>query len=131
VPDSGLVPGGRRPGDRSFQEAGAQREIGCWVLDEAHCLSKWGHDFRPDYLYVGRFMRTLAQRQGGTIPPIACFTATAKRDVIEEIGESFRRETGTELIRYDGGVERDNLRFEVRIVGAHGPPFNLVESLRP
>ncbi len=104
---------------KSFRNAVLQREIGCWVLDEAHCLSKWGHDFRPDYLYVGRFIRELAKEQAGALPAIACFTATAKRDVIDEIVEFFRRETGTELIRYEGGVERDNLHFEVQTVGAH------------
>ena len=76
---------------RSFRNAILQREIGCWVLDEAHCLSKWGHDFRPDYLYVGRFIRELAKAQGGALPPIACFTATAKKDVIAEIVEYFRK----------------------------------------
>lgn len=96
---------------RAFRNALLQREIGCWVLDEAHCLSKWGHDFRPDYLYVGRFIREVAKEQGGALPAITCFTATAKKDVIAEIVDYFRRETGTELIRYEGGVERDNLTF--------------------
>lgn len=103
----------------AFKKAALQREIGCWVLDEAHCLSKWGHDFRPDYLYVGRFIKELAVKQGGVAPAIACFTATAKRDVIEEIVEYFRSETGTELFRYVGGVERDNLTFTVQTVGIH------------
>jgi ATP-dependent DNA helicase RecQ len=63
----------------SLADAISQREIGCWVFDEAHCLSKWGHDFRPDYLYAARFIREFAQKQQTPIPPIACFTATAKR----------------------------------------------------
>ncbi len=50
--------------NRSFRDAIAQREIGCWVFDEAHCLSKWGHDFRPDYLYAGRFIREFAGETG-------------------------------------------------------------------
>jgi ATP-dependent DNA helicase RecQ len=114
----------------AFRSAVSQREIGCWVLDEAHCLSKWGHDFRPDYLYVGRFIRELAKEQGGEVPSIACFTATAKKDVIAEIVEYFRRETGTELIRYEGGVERDNLNFEVQTVGPHAKLPRVNDLLR-
>ncbi|HHL20588.1 MAG TPA: DEAD/DEAH box helicase, partial [Aliiroseovarius sp.] len=41
----------------SVQSALKQREIGSWILDEAHCLSKWGHDFRPDYRYIARFIK--------------------------------------------------------------------------
>jgi len=106
--------------NRSFAEAIAQREIGCWVFDEAHCLSKWGHDFRPDYLYAGRFIREFSRKQGSEVPPIACFTATAKQDVREEILAYFKKETGRELAYYEGGVERDNLRFEVQTIPESG-----------
>jgi ATP-dependent DNA helicase RecQ len=114
--------------NRSFSEAIARREIGCWVFDEAHCLSKWGHDFRPDYLYAGRFIRELSKRQGVEIPAIACFTATAKQDVREEIVAFFKDETGRELKLYVGGVERENLCFEVQTI-AESSKFDRVHEL--
>ena len=104
--------------NRSFAEAIAAREIGCWVFDEAHCLSKWGHDFRPDYLYAGRFIREFSRKQGTEIPPIACFTATAKQDVQDEIFAFFKQETGRDLKLFYGSVERENLCFEVQTIEA-------------
>ena len=95
----------------SLRRALGQREIGAWVLDEAHCLSRWGHDFRPDYLYVGRFIREKAA--DGQPPPVLCLTATAKPDVVEDITRHFRDRLGIELMVVNGGVERSNLTFEV------------------
>jgi len=96
---------------RSLRRALDQREIGGWVLDEAHCLSRWGHDFRPDYRYVGRFIR---ERAGsGSVPPVLCLTATAKPDVTEDIESHFRDRLGIELTIFDGGADRPNLTFEV------------------
>jgi len=89
----------------------AQREIGAWVVDEAHCLSKWGHDFRPDYRYVGRFIREKAA--DGPIPPILCLTATAKPDVVEDIRNHFEDKLDITLQLLDGGAHRDNLDFSV------------------
>ena len=88
-----------------------QREIGMWVLDEAHCLSKWGHDFRPDYLYVGRFIREKAGEEA--VPPVLCLTATAKPDVKTEIADYFEKELGIKLRIFDGGAQRTNLEFVV------------------
>ena len=102
----------------SFRKLVQQREIGCWVFDEAHCLSRWGHSFRPDYLYASRFIRELADYQHVENPPVVCFTATAKRDVIEEILQHFRTELGQKLKTYDGGAERTNLDFEVQMVNS-------------
>ena len=95
----------------SLRRALDQREIGAWVLDEAHCLSKWGHDFRPDYRYVGRFIRESAQ--DGRIPPVLCLTATAKPDVKSEIVDYFREQLGVETRVFDGGSKRTNLKFDV------------------
>lgn len=114
--------------NHSFAEAIARREIGCWVFDEAHCLSKWGHDFRPDYLYAGRFIREFSEKQGAEIPPIACFTATAKQDVREEILAFFKAETGREPRLYASTVERENLCFEVQTI-AESSKFDRVHEL--
>lgn len=102
--------------NRSFKEVISQREIGCWVFDEAHCLSKWGHDFRTDYLYAARFIREFSKDQQTPIPAITCFTATAKKAVEEEIVDYFRRELGQELRLFEGGVDRNNLHFEVQTI---------------
>ncbi len=96
---------------RSVCRALDQREIGAWVLDEAHCLSRWGHDFRPDYLYVGRFIREKAGN--GPVPPVLCLTATAKPDVIGDVVRHFRDEIGIGLAVFNGGAERTNLDFDV------------------
>ncbi len=96
---------------RALRRVLDQREIGAWVLDEAHCLSRWGHDFRPDYRYVGRFIREKAS--DGPVPPVLCLTATAKPDVIRDITRYFREALGIELAVFDGGAKRTNLAFQV------------------
>ena len=97
--------------NRALRKVLAQREIGAWVLDEAHCLSKWGHDFRPDYRYVGRFIR---ERAGNDpVPPVLCLTATAKPDVVTDMVAHFRDRLGIELNVFDGGANRSNLEFVV------------------
>ena len=95
----------------SIRNAIEQREISSWVLDEAHCLSKWGHDFRPDYRYIGRFIKEKAG--GDSPPPLLCLTATAKPEVKIEICEYFQKHLGVDLKIFDGGSQRGNLEFEV------------------
>ena len=97
--------------NRSLRRVLEQREIGAWVLDEAHCISKWGHDFRPDYRYVSRFIREKAG--DGAVPPVLCLTATAKPEVVTDILRHFRDKLGIELDSVDGGAKRDNLDFSV------------------
>ena len=98
----------RNPSVRSILE---QREVGYWVVDEAHCVSKWGHDFRPDYRYIARFIR---EYSGDSEPaPLICLTATAKPDVIDDICDHFQERLGVGLERIDGGAHRTNLSFEV------------------
>ena len=99
--------------NRAFIEAIRYRQIGAWVFDEAHCLSKWGNDFRPDYLYVSRFIRERYARSNEAVAPISCFTATAKREVLEDIHAHFAESLGLDLRILDGGHERENLNYEV------------------
>ena len=88
----------------------AQREVGLWVLDEAHCVSKWGHDFRPDYRYISRFIK---ESSGEDLAPVLCLTATAKPEVVQDIRAHFSDRLGLQLTLLDGGASRSNLSFEV------------------
>ncbi len=112
---------------RTFVEAIRMREIATWVFDEAHCLSKWGHDFRTDYLYVARFIR---ESFGGAPAPVACFTATAKPDVIDDLCSHFREGLGVELQRFLGGHDRSNLSYQVIPVTKAEKPQRIVEILK-
>lgn len=105
--------------NKSVCKALASRAIAAWVFDEAHCLAKWGHDFRTDYLYAPKFIAELARKQNTPPPPVFCFTATAQRQVIAEATEAIANETGHELVPLLGGISRDNLTYEVRAVNEH------------
>lgn len=113
---------------RNFLNAIRHREIAAWVFDEAHCLSKWGHDFRPDYLYVARCIRREIQPQ--QLSPAFCFTATAKQDVMDDICTHLREKLGMELVRLEGGVRRDNLDYQVRPVAQNTKYAAVLELLR-
>ena len=110
----------------ALRRAIGQRQIGSWVLDEAHCLSRWGHDFRPDYRYVGRFIREKAGE--GEAPPVLCLTATAKPEVVSEIVDYFHKELGIALKVFDGGAQRTNLDLVV-VKTTEGEKFSDVHQV--
>ncbi len=103
----------------TFKKAIALREIGAWVFDEAHCLSKWGHDFRPDYLYAARFVREFSEQQGTPTAPVVCVTATAKPEVQAELLRHFADELQQQLEVFDGHAPRQNLTLRVESLAGH------------
>jgi len=99
--------------NNSFINAISSREIGQWIIDEAHCLSKWGHDFRPDYLYIARFVAKFAKEQQQPVPPVHAFTATARLDVMDEILDHLEQHLDVRLALISGGHQRINLSYQV------------------
>lgn len=82
----------------------AALNISLFVVDEAHCVSAWGHDFRPDYLGLGAVRSRLGN------PPVAALTATAARPVREEIRKRLQMKDPLVLVH---GFDRPNIRLEV------------------
>ncbi|MGN0648595.1 MAG: RecQ family ATP-dependent DNA helicase [Oscillospiraceae bacterium] len=90
------------------------RHIDRFVIDEAHCFSAWGQDFRVDYLYIGDFIRELQEKKGhGCKIPVSCFTATAKQKVISDIKDYFKEKLDIDLELFATNASRTNLRYEV------------------
>jgi ATP-dependent DNA helicase RecQ len=91
-----------------------ERRIERFVIDEAHCFSSWGQDFRVDYLYIGDFIKSLQEKKfNGEIIPVSCFTATAKPRVIEDIKSYFKEKLSLELELHSSQVGRTNLKYTV------------------
>lgn len=90
----------------------AHRRIARFVVDEAHCLSSWGHDFRMDYLYLADFLKDLQAKKNLPTPiPVSCFTATAKPAVVHDILDYFRERMGIELQPFVSSAGRNNLSY--------------------
>ncbi|MEU7836249.1 RecQ family ATP-dependent DNA helicase [Nonomuraea sp. NPDC049129] len=83
----------------------AKAEPSLIAVDEAHCVSSWGHDFRPDYLRLGKVIERLGH------PPVVAMTATAAPNVREEIVRSLGLKDPVQIVR---GFDRPNIRLEVR-----------------
>jgi ATP-dependent DNA helicase RecQ len=89
------------------------------VIDEAHCISQWGHDFRPAYLEMAGAIEALGR------PPVLALTATATEDVVEDIGRQLSRPRMNVI---NTGVYRPNLHY--RVLQVTNPDEKLDEARR-
>ncbi len=89
-----------------FLELAAELVIPLVAVDEAHCISQWGQDFRPSYLKIASFVSTLPRR-----PVLAAFTATATAQVQEDVVRQLDLRTPVRVVT---GFDRPNLFFDVR-----------------
>ena len=111
-----------RLGSARFLEAVPSMNIVRLAVDEAHCISQWGHDFRPDYARLGE-LRALVGA-----PPTAAFTATATREVRDDIVKQLRLTSPSVFV---AGFERPNLRLIVRRPGSVAEKMEmLTDALR-
>ena len=90
------------------------RHVVRFVIDEAHCFSSWGQDFRVDYLYIGKFIQKYQQKKKCKTPiPVSCFTATAKQKVIQDICDYFKQTLDLNLELFASTASRTNLHYSV------------------
>lgn len=95
-----------RFGSPQFLEEFSRLNVNLVAVDEAHCVSQWGHDFRPDYLKIREYVSFLKSR-----PVITAFTATATPEVRDDIVARLELQNPEVFVR---GFDRPNLRFFVQ-----------------
>jgi ATP-dependent DNA helicase RecQ len=106
------------------------RKIVRFVIDEAHCFSSWGQDFRVDYLYIGDFIKLLREKKNIEDQiPVSCFTATAKQKVIEDICAYFKEKLGINFEIFPSRASRTNLQYQVFEKGDDESKYNAVRDL--
>lgn len=115
---------------RTIERLLLSRNVVRFVIDEAHCFSAWGQDFRVDYLYIGDFIREYCNKKGMLRPiPVSCFTATAKQKVISDIRDYFKEKLGLELELFASSTARKNLRYNVIYRNNDAEKYNMLRQL--
>ena len=105
---------------QSFLDGLGQSTIGLFAVDEAHCLSMWGHDFRPDYFRLDAVLEKLGR------PQVAAFTATATPDVRRDILKHLNLREPREFV---AGFARPNLKLSVIQVASEAEKYKHLHSL--
>lgn len=111
-----------------------KRNVVRFVIDEAHCFSAWGQDFRVDYLYIGDFIRELQESKSiaankNQAIPVSCFTATAKKKVISDIVDYFKRKLDLDLELYATNSTRKNLSYHVLFCDSDVQKYTMLRNL--
>lgn len=114
---------------RTIERLLLSRNVVRFVIDEAHCFSAWGQDFRVDYLYIGDFIREYCNKKGICPIPVSCFTATAKQKVISDIRDYFKEKLGFDLELFASSAARKNLRYSVIYRNNDAEKYSMLRQL--
>ena len=107
-----------------------KRNIVRFVIDEAHCFSTWGHDFRVDYLYIAKFIsRIQKMTMNQKRIPVSCYTATAKKEVLDDISSYFKKNLDLDMELITTDARRENLHFFVHDCKGHHEKMAFIKNL--
>ena len=109
-----------------FMELLSTIPLSILAIDEAHCISHWGHDFRPDYRRLGELRDRVRGSDSNRKVPVIALTATATQRVQEDIASRLRMENPAQVIT---GFRRPNLAFEVRKVSGRAEKLRRLRTL--
>ena len=111
--------------NKGFQSLLAELNVSLLAIDEAHCISQWGHDFRPDYIRLGAVVKSLPNAR------IMALTATATQEVRDDIAKQLGLgQAGRPTPKiFVSGFRRDNLRLVVSHVSTHGQKMDRISRV--